>query len=403
MLEATNQAPSETKNSKTTHREGGNAVGDSHSQRHRHPEGQQPTDRAGEICYDLAHFRTERVLSNNSTHKSVSLLGHFANLPSPKRQAIVVLEKRAFAEAEVSSVDASATPTQRDKQPQPDSESENGSRDDEKPVEKTKANTVESERTFFTSSSQLEKEFVNDIYGNFLCTVNPALNRLKVTIIYPAEEKHIVKYTVQNRFLVEETPDLYKSVTLPHLEQGQLSLEWLYNVLDHRKEKERIVYEDPCNVNGFILVPDLKWDGKTVEQLYLLALVRRRDIRSLRDLTAEHLPLLRNVQARGISAIEERYGIGADQLRIYLHYQPTFYHLHMHFTYLRHDPPGVGCEKAHLLSSVISNIELLPDYYQRSTLTYALKETDRLYEKIRVQTLEEPAAKRPKTDHSKSE
>uniref|UniRef100_A0A2M4AFH2 m7GpppX diphosphatase n=1 Tax=Anopheles triannulatus TaxID=58253 RepID=A0A2M4AFH2_9DIPT len=395
MLETSASEP------KTTSKDSSSSSGNIDESQH-HPQRQhegQPAEqqRAGEICYDLAHFRTVRVLNNNSTHKSVCLLGHFAHLPSPEKQAIVVLEKRSFTEGQV------LTPEQKNHK----SESK---KEKSCPVDETKTADDgalhEREQTFFTSASQLEKEFVNDIYGNFLCTVDPALNRLKVTIIYPAEEKHIVKYTVQNRFLVEETPELYKRVTLPHLDQGQLSLEWLYNVLDHRKESERIVFEDPCDENGFILLPDLKWDGKTVEQLYLLALVRRRDIRSLRDLTADHLPLLKNVRARGIAAIRERYGIGADQLRIYLHYQPTFYHLHMHFTYIRHDPPGIGCDKAHPLSTVINNLELLPDYYQRATLTYALKESDQLYKKIQAQTeeeTEEPTAKRHKSDLSVSQ
>ncbi|XP_050067317.1 m7GpppX diphosphatase [Anopheles maculipalpis] len=375
-----------------------NVVDESPSQRQ--SEGQQPSapvrpteqSTADEICYDLAQFRTVRVLNNNSTHKCVALLGHFGNL-SPEKQAIVVLEKRAFTETEITTVapDAS-TPTQREKIAQ-HSESEVERADVGK-----KNDPSGNERTFFTSSSRLHKEFVNDVYGNFLCTVDPELNRLKVSIIYPASEKHIVKHSAQHRYMVDETAEQYKNITLPHLEHEQLSLEWLYNVLEHRKEKERILYEDPCDENGFILLPDLKWDGKTVEQLYLLALVRRRDIRSLRDLTPAHLPLLRNVQTRGIAAIKERYGIDASQLRIYLHYQPTFYHLHMHFTYLRYDPPGTNCEKAHLLSTVINNIELLGDYYQRATLSFALKETDKLYAKLVASESEEPAAKRTKTD-----
>uniref|UniRef100_A0A182Y9N3 m7GpppX diphosphatase n=1 Tax=Anopheles stephensi TaxID=30069 RepID=A0A182Y9N3_ANOST len=370
-----------------------NVVDESPSQRQR--EGQQPPvpvppteqSTADEICYDLAQFRTVRVLNNNSTHKCVALLGHFGNL-SPDKQAIVVLEKRAFTETEITTA---CTPTQREKIAPSESEPERANVGE-------KAVPAGSERTFFTSSSRLHKEFVNDVYGNFLCTVDPELNRLKVSIIYPASEKHIVKHTAQHRYMVDETAERYRNITLPHLDQEQLSLEWLYNVLEHRKEKERILYEDPCDENGFILLPDLKWDGKTVEQLYLLCLVRRRDIRSLRDLTPAHLPLLRNVQARGTAAIEERYGIGASQLRIYLHYQPTFYHLHMHFTYLRYDPPGTGCEKAHLLSTVINNIELVGDYYQRATLSYTLKETDKLYAKFLAAAVEEPAAKRVKTD-----
>lgn len=318
--------------------------------------------------FQLNQFELVRVLNNNSGHKTVSLLGHFGDL-SRDNYAIVLLEKTAFTEKQIQ--------TQQ-------GESERNVRQD----------------SFFSERSQLRTEFINDIYGNFLCVADPEINQLKVTIIYPATEKHIVKFSAQPKYLVEETAQDYQTVTLPHLEQEQLSLEWLYNVLEHRKEKDRIVFEDPSDETGFILLPDLKWDGKTLEQLYLLALVRQRGIRSLRDLTPAHLPLLRNIRQRGTEAIRERYGLAADQLRIYLHYQPSFYHLHVHFTYLKHDPPGIHCEKSHLLATVIGNLELLPDYYQKATLTCVLNETDKLYGKFKAakESGEEPESKRAKLE-----
>lgn len=315
--------------------------------------------------FRLSQFELVRILNSNSTHKSVALLGHFRDL-SREDQAIVTLEKTAFTEAQLQ--------------------------------------TGESERntSFFTTKSQLRTEFINDVYGNFQCLTDPEINLLKVTIIYPASEKHIVKFAAQPKYLLEESATDYQTVTLPHLEQEQLSLEWLYNVLEHRKEQDRIVFEDPADDGtGFILLPDLKWDGKTLEQLYLLALVHPRGIRSLRDLTAAHLPLLRNIRDRGTEAIRERYGIGPDKLRVYLHYQPTFYHLHVHFTFLQHDPPGIQCEKSHLLSTVIGNLELLPDYYQKATLSCVLKETDKLYGKLKAARKgreEEPESKRVKLE-----
>jgi len=47
---------------------------------------------------------------------------------------------------------------------------------------------------------------------------------LKTTVIYPATEKHIRKYEAQNIHLIEETPELYKCVTLPYLEKERFSL-----------------------------------------------------------------------------------------------------------------------------------------------------------------------------------
>lgn len=40
------------------------------------------------------------------------------------------------------------------------------------------------------------------------------------------------------------------------------------------------------------------------------------------------------------AAIYKLYGVQQSQLRIYVHYQPSFYHFHVHFTYLLHIPPG---------------------------------------------------------------
>lgn len=159
--------------------------------------------------------------------------------------------------------------------------------------------------------------------------------------------------------------------------------QWVYNILNHQQEADRIVFEDPHKDNGFVLLPDLKWDGKTVETLYLIAIVHRHSLKSIRSLTNEHLPLLYNIRDKGIATITKRYGIPRSQLRIYFHYQPSFYHLHVHFTFLKYDAPGIFCEKSHLLDTVISNIELLPDYYQRATLSFVLKENDAAFEQYR--------------------
>lgn len=142
---------------------------------------------------------------------------------------------------------------------------------------------------------------------------------------------------------------------------------------------DRIVFEDPDEELGFVLLPDLKWDGKTQETLYCLAIVRQRGIKSLRDLNESHVRLLENILRRGKEAIAHRYGVAGTQLRIYMHYQPTFYHLHVHFTYLKHEAPGIFCEKSHLLETVIDNIKLLGDYYAKATLPFVIRESDPMF------------------------
>lgn len=99
------------------------------------------------------------------------------------------------------------------------------------------------------------------------------------------------------------------------------------------------------------------------------------------DLNDDHLTLLKNIREKGISTIKTKYGIDETRLRIYLHYQPSFYHLHVHFTFLQHDAPGIFCERSHLLDTVINNIELLSNYYKKATLLHILKEGETLFEK----------------------
>ena len=90
-------------------------------------------------------------------------------------------------------------------------------------------------------SSALQTEFRNDIYGHYECFIeDPALNSLKANVIYPATQKHIAKYKSSPAYLIEETPALYQTVTLPHITQEAFSLDWVYNILDHQKETERI-------------------------------------------------------------------------------------------------------------------------------------------------------------------
>lgn len=48
---------------------------------------------------------------------------------------------------------------------------------------------------------------------------------VKATVIHPASDKHIQKYETQLIHIVEETPEVYKSVTLPYLENEQLNLQ----------------------------------------------------------------------------------------------------------------------------------------------------------------------------------
>jgi m7GpppX diphosphatase len=101
---------------------------------------------------------------------------------------------------------------------------------------------------------------------------------------------------------------------------------------------------------------------------------------SCSDLTSNHLPLLINIRDKTLHALNLKYGICSSRIKSYFHYQPSFYHLHVHFVSIEFDAPAsnVGC--AVLLDDVINNLQLMSDYYQRATLTFTRKRGDRLFE-----------------------
>ncbi|KAL1124635.1 hypothetical protein AAG570_001259 [Ranatra chinensis] len=281
---------------------------------------------------DLSDFVVTRVLSNNGNRKTICAVGKLAD---SDENGVLFLEKLSFSEEVL--------------------------------------------KGLCSKQSLLKKEFLNDVYGSYTCLPDVNLNGIKVTFIYPATDKHIAKYESRPHHIIEETPQFYNEITLPHIISGQFNLEWVYNILDHKKEEERIIFEDDDPEKGFILLPDIKWDGKQVDSLYLLCIVRKRGIRSLRDLNGEHLPLLINIKDKGSKVIYDKYSIPESQLRIYIHYQPTFYHLHIHFTYLNFEAPGIFAEKSHLLSTVINNIQLNSKYYKIATLPFAVSESQSLF------------------------
>ena len=80
--------------------------------------------------------------------------------------------------------------------------------------------------------------------------------------------------------------------------------QWMCNILEGKSEVERgshhhSRYNDPDPENGFVLLPDLKWDQQDHESLYLLAITHQRGILSMRELTAKRLALLKKVLHSG--------------------------------------------------------------------------------------------------------
>lgn len=151
---------------------------------------------------DFDRFRLKRILMNDTQRKMIAVEGNFDGRQEP---AVVVMEKYAFDETSVLNV--------------------------------------------CNGRTKLEKNLDNDVYKSFTCvppydgkrhkqncfymflfisfffffSENIVLN--KMDVIYPANDKHILKFTSQPVYLVQETEEMYQTITLPHIMDHSFSLQ----------------------------------------------------------------------------------------------------------------------------------------------------------------------------------
>ncbi len=78
--------------------------------------------------------------------------------------------------------------------------------------------------------------------------------------------------------------------------------------------------------------------------------------------------------------IRDKYGLPEEELRCYLHYQPSHYHLHVHFTHLKYNAPSIFIGQSHLLDEVIDNLELDSQYYAKRTISFIIKRDRPLFQ-----------------------
>ena len=125
---------------------------------------------------NLKDLKMIRILAENPSNKSINILAKFENRDG---HAILLMNKPPFS--------------------------------------KDLIQELISEQT----SAQVQLE--NDIYSQYILTPKAELNLLKSTLIYPATEKHIEKYSQHEVYIVHETPKDYKNITLPYIKENAFS------------------------------------------------------------------------------------------------------------------------------------------------------------------------------------
>ncbi|KAL3236747.1 5'-(N(7)-methyl 5'-triphosphoguanosine)-(mRNA) diphosphatase [Nakaseomyces bracarensis] len=321
-----------------------------------------PDEGSKELAKKINKFMFERVLDSNPQTKVISLLGTIDG-----EYAILTCEKTHFMFEETvrrPSADGRSTPVFFHR---------------------------ENQYSCLTGITDVEEISSNDIYYWGLSVIKQNLDKnptVKLNLIYPATNIHIRRYDQQEFHLVTETPEMYKKYVVPYIQKMTTSemMKWVNNILYHGAEDHRIVYKhlEDKDEDGFLVFPDMKWDGVNLDALYLMAIVYREDIKSLRDLRPEHQDWLNRLNSTLKTIIPAcfNYAIHPDELRIFVHYHPSFYHFHVHIVNVKH--PGIGEEmgsgKTVLLDDIIETLNYLgPEGYMKRNLTYVIGENHSLW------------------------
>lgn len=210
----------------------------------------------------------------------------------------------------------------------------------------------------FENISKNKITFANDIYKKYestatisgeLIVCNDA-TKMKIT------EKKIMQETYQSYLKTLENRDPKKD-------------KWIYNILDGSSEQDSILYKDEL----CIVIPSYTWSSTNVEKMHILCLPTDTSLRSIRSLTLQHIPLLKHMKKVTTKIIKKIYNIDECFLKMFFHYDPSTYHLHIHFSNVSNIDILSSVEYSHELNNVMFNLFICSDYYKKAILNKKCK------------------------------
>jgi len=139
---------------------------------------------------------------------------------------------------------------------------------------------------------------------------------------------------------------------------------WIYELLKADKHEE-ILHSD----NQFVLIKPTK-----STDAHLLGFVRDISIRTMRELDERHIPLLEHIYEEGCLYFKEKYNVSKDKLKVYVHYPPTTWVLHIHFTPIDNNEASSSVEYTYSLSEIINILRIKGDYYQTTIMNCLVNE-----------------------------
>jgi len=193
----------------------------------------------------------------------------------------------------------------------------------------------------------------NDIYEKYIASAD-----IEGELIICNDNNKLRRF---EKKIVRESFDEYLKVIL---KRDTKKDQWIYNIINGISEQESILYRD----EHCIIIPTYTWDNKNIDKLHLLCLPVDKTLRTIRSLNASHISLLEHMKYVTLDVIKTKYEISESYIKMFFHYEPSTYHLHIHFVHINNQECRSSVEYSHELNNVIFNLSICSDYYQRAIL-----------------------------------
>ncbi|KAI5150421.1 m7GpppX diphosphatase [Enteropsectra breve] len=189
-------------------------------------------------------------------------------------------------------------------------------------------------------------ELTQDNHMRFSCNCTPQL-------IYPATERHIAKYVQRNEYATETYEEYLDKAD--YLQMG-----WMDNIIHRREQTDEKVYFEN---EKFVIIKDYKWDGKNMDELYLLLIFKDGKYRSIREI--EDKSIMEEAKDC-IYQVTDSLDIPRSHLCLYCHYRPSYFRVHIHILNISKNLKFLQMPLRNILvDDIIKNLTLDKEYYKR--------------------------------------
>ncbi len=213
-----------------------------------------------------------------------------------------------------------------------------------------------------------EQKYKNIILADFIdSSIYNQINKMKINEIKNETRSEPMVKKKQFKIINETYQDYIKKMLIrDNIKSKREGDKWIYDILNGVSEIDNTIHSDKF----FKLIFNQDWNGydlseKNLKSLHLLALPMDKTLRCIRSLTANDLPLLNYIKETSLTIIDELYGLKRNMIKIYFHYLPSVYHLHIHFININGENLIENDNfTSYDLDTVIFNLGIKSDYYQ---------------------------------------